>query len=54
MLLYFVIRYGLVAGRVDEFDFLFGGITGTVGAILLTLSPTVIFPRLAAGRALRK
>ncbi len=50
MLLYFVTRYGLLAGRVAEFDFVIGGIAGTVGAILLTLSPTVIFPRLLSKR----
>ena len=48
MLLYFLTRFGMVAGQVGTFDFLVGGIAGTVGAIVLTLSPTVIFPRLLA------
>jgi hypothetical protein len=54
ILLYFVTRYGLVAGRIADSDFLIGGITGTVGAILLTLSPTVIFPRLMAKNAMAR
>jgi hypothetical protein len=36
---------GLFAGAA-AFDFLVGGVAGTVGAILLTLSLSVIFPRL--------
>lgn len=50
---YFLIRYGLVAGRISAVDFWTGSILGaiTVGAFL-TFVPTVVIPRLTrSGKA---
>jgi hypothetical protein len=47
ILVYFVIRYGLLPGLIGQTDVLIGMIGGFAGALFLAFLPTTIMPRIS-------
>ncbi len=53
MLLYFVTRFGLLPGLISPMNYFVGGVTGAIGAVVLSLLATTIMPRIAGARKKR-